>query len=89
MLNRTDRILGPRLVMTGPEDIRFKALAATIQQRDAPEELAQNGVRRETVPNPSGGARRTLYASKERANFWKCAFFVLLSIVLVWIVGVA
>ncbi len=89
MFNRTDRILGPRLVMTGPEDIRFKALAATIQQRDAYEELAQNGVRRDTVPNPSGGVHRTLCASKDRANFWKWAFFVLLCIVLVWIVGVA
>jgi hypothetical protein len=29
------------------------------------EELAQNGVRREAIHNPPGGARRTLCASKK------------------------
>jgi glycosyltransferase involved in cell wall biosynthesis len=32
------------------------------------EELAQNGVRRETVPDPPGGAHRTLCALEERAR---------------------
>jgi hypothetical protein len=36
--------------------------------RGAFEEVAQNGVRREIVPNASGGARRTLCASKELAH---------------------
>jgi hypothetical protein len=34
----------------------------------ASEEHAQNGARRETVPNTLGGARRTLCASEEHAQ---------------------
>jgi hypothetical protein len=34
--------------------------------RPAFEEHAQNGVQREPVPNPLGGARRTLCASNEK-----------------------
>jgi len=34
---------------------------------EASEELAQNGVQRKPVPNPLGGARRTLCAS---TNIW-------------------
>ena len=77
MLNRTDRILGPRLVMTGPEDIRFKALAAAIQQRDLCEQLAHNGAWRGLVPDSSCGVHRT-FAFPEARQFLEMRFFGLI-----------
>jgi len=40
-----------------------EGIASKMPEGIAFEELAQNGVRRETVPDPTGGARRTLCAS--------------------------
>ena len=54
------------------EAFAFHGLTQTsgieVRLDSATEELAQNGVRRETVPDPSGGARRTLCASEELAR---------------------
>jgi hypothetical protein len=47
------------------DDVRAKIEAEMRKSGKSFEEHAQNGVRRETVPDPLGGARRTLCASKK------------------------
>jgi hypothetical protein len=58
-----------------PHRAKFLTRMAPPCGHPASKELAQNGVRRETVPDMFGGARRTLCAScRSRLGFWlSCA----------------
>ena len=57
---------------TEPDSAGRSRVPRSLEGRAGPvrafEELAQNGVRRETVPDQPGGARRTLCASEELAQ---------------------